>query len=94
MKTQDKQANRRMPLNILCSASGLMLSVACCIALIHMELKIQEHHRLISHSVAFCDQMETEILKKVQQNYGKWKDEKGGHLEGHETRGEICFYSW
>ena len=94
MKTQDKQANRRMSLHILCSASGLLLSVACCIALIHVELRIQEHHRLISHSVAFCDQMETEILKKVQQNYGKWKDEKGGHSEGHETRGEFCFYFW
>ena len=90
---REKEKNRRRTLHILCSASGLLLSVACCIALIHVELRlIQEHHRLISHSVAFCDQMETEILKKVQQNYGKWKDEKGGHSEGHETRGEfLCF---
>ena len=66
-----KEKNRRRALNILCSASSLLLSLVCCIALIHVELKIQEHHRLISHSVAFCDQMETEILKKVRHNYVK-----------------------
>ena len=72
---QDKeknQTNRRQTLNRLCSASGLLLSVVCCVALIHVELRIQEHHRLISRSVTFCDRMETEILRKVQQNYDRW----------------------
>ena len=96
MKTDCKEetkTKRRKTVDTLCSASGLLLSVACCIALIHVELKIQEHHRLISHSVTFCDQMETEILRKVQQNYGKCKEEKGSHSEGHETRGEFVFTS-
>ncbi|KAL9975060.1 hypothetical protein ACROYT_G012176 [Oculina patagonica] len=72
---EEKQTNirRRQTLNSLCSASGFLLSVVCCIALIHVELRIQEHHRLISHSVTFCDKMETEILRKVQQNYGRWQ---------------------
>ncbi len=61
---EEKQTNRRQTLNSFCSASGLLLSVVCCIAIIHVELRIQEHHRLISHSVAFCDKMETEILRK------------------------------
>ena len=86
---REKEKNRRRTLNILCSASSLLLSLVCCIALIRVELRIQEHHRLISHSEAFCDQMETEILEKVQQNYGKWKDEKGVHSEGQGTRGEF-----
>ena len=92
---EEKHTNKGKTFDSLCSMSGLLFSVVCCIALIHVELRIQEHHRLISHSVTFCDQMETEILKKVRQNYGKWKDEKGSHSEGHwrETRGEFCFYS-
>ena len=57
----------------LCSVSGLLLSVVCCIALIHVELRIQEHHRLISHSVTFCDNVEGEILRKVQEDYGRWR---------------------
>ena len=69
---EEKQTNRRQTLNRLCSASGLLLSVVCCIALIHVELRIQEHHRLISHSVTFCVKMETEILRKVQQSYETW----------------------
>ena len=48
--------------------SGLLLSIVCCIALIHVELRVQEHHRLISHSVALCGQMETQILRAQQKN--------------------------
>ena len=48
---------------------ALLLSLVFCIALIHVELRIQEHHRLITHSVAFCGQMETQILLKVKQSY-------------------------
>ena len=76
MKQNEKdkrQTNRRQTLDRLCSGSGLLLSVVCCIALIHVELRIQEHHRLISHSAKFCDKMETEILRKVHQNYGSWQ---------------------
>ena len=86
---EQKQTNKRKMLDSLCSTSGLLLSVVCCIALIHVELKIYEHHRLISHSATFCDQMEAEILRKVQQYYGRWQDMKSSHSEGHgqETRG-------
>ena len=101
MKQQDKgakQTNRRKTLDGLCSTLSLLLSVVCCIALIHVELRIQEHHRLISHSVTCCDQMETKILRKVQKNLVEWKEMKGSHSthsEGHwqETRGECRSYS-
>ena len=65
MKQQDKerkQKRRRQTLGLLCSVSGLLLLVVCCMALIRVELRLQEHHRLISHSVTFYDKMETEIL--------------------------------
>ena len=89
---EQKQTNKRKMLDSLCSTSGLLLSVVCCIALIHVELRIHEHHRLISHSATFCDQIETEILRKVQRNYGRWQDMKGSHSKGHgqETRGGFC----
>jgi len=70
---EEKQTKGRQTMNHLCSVSGLLLSVVCCIALIHVELRIQEHHRLISHSVTFCDKMEREVLRKVQENYGRWQ---------------------
>ena len=99
MKRQDKgakQTNRKKTLDSLCSTSSLLLSVLCCIVLIHVELRIQEHHRLISHSVTCCDQKGTERIRKVQDNYRRWKEMKGSHSEGHwqETRGECRFYSW
>ena len=47
--------------------SGLLLSVLCCTALIHVELRIQEHNRLILHSATVCDQMEAEILRKLRK---------------------------
>ena len=82
---RSKETERRKPLDMLCSRSALLLSVLSCIALIHVELRIQEHHRLISHSVARCDQMETEIL----HNYKNWQATKGSHLGGdwQELRG-------
>ncbi|XP_068677026.1 uncharacterized protein [Montipora foliosa] len=87
MKHQEDKRTHRF--GNLCSASGLLLSVACCIALIHVELRIQEQHRLISHSVTSCDQLETRILRKVQQDYKEWQNDKGCHAEGHrmKTRG-------
>ena len=73
-----------------CVPGQPLLSVVCCIALIHLELRIQEHHRLISHSVTSCDQMETEIIRKLQlHNYENWQATKESHLGGHlqKTRG-------
>ena len=91
---EDKKKKSRETLNSLCSVSALLLSVACCMALIHVELRIQEHHRLISHSVTVCDQMETQILRKVQQNYERWQVTKDdgikGQLQG--TNGKERFY--
>jgi len=78
---EEKQKNRRQTLHRLFSGSGLLLSVVCCIALIHVELKIQEHHQLISHSVAFCENMETDILRKVEQNLVKWRVATGNHWQ-------------
>ena len=90
----NKQKKRTKTLHILCSVSALLFSFVCCMALIHVELRIQEHHRLISHSVTVCDQMETQILRKVQQNYERWQVTKvdgiKGHLQG--TNGKENFY--
>ena len=88
MNQQDKedpeQTNKRQTLDRLCSGSGLLLSVICCIALIHVEFRIQEHHRLISHSVTFCDKMETEILRKVEENYSKWRVATGNQWQTYQ----------
>ena len=62
--------------------SGLLLSIACCIALIHLELRIQEHHQL-------CSQMETQILRAQQKN-GRWKITESGPSDlGQEAEGEF-----
>ena len=66
-REEDKKKNRRKTFHSLCSVSALLLSVVCCIALIHVELRIQEHHRLISHSVTVCDQMETQFLTQLNR---------------------------
>ena len=85
---EEKQTNERQTLDRSCSGSGLLLSVVCCIVLIHVELRIQQHHRLISHSVTFCENMETEILRKVQQNYERWKvKDSGRHWQA--TKGKF-----
>ena len=75
---EDKQYLRtdwRKTLVSLCAVSGLLLSIVCCIALVHVELRIQEHHRLLSHPTTFCDQIEEEILRKVQKNFKQWARE-------------------
>ena len=83
VEKRSKETERRKALDVLCSRSALLLSVVCCIALIQVELRIQEHHRLISHSVTSCDQMETEILRKLQpHNYNNWQATKESHLGG------------
>ena len=90
VEKRSKETERRKALYVLCSWSALLLSVVCCIALIHLELRIQEHHRLKSHSVTSCDQMETEIIRKLQLHYYEnWQATKESHLGGHlqKTRG-------
>ena len=101
VEKRSKETERRKALDVLCSRSALLLSVVCCIALIQVELRIQEHHRLISHSVTSCDQMETEILRKLQpHNNNNWQATKESHLGGHlqETRGikwsQLLFLSF
>ena len=93
-KSKEEMTSRTTKLNSLFSASGLLLSVVCCIALIHVELKIQEHHRVISQSATFCGQMEKEILQKVQQNYERWQINKGRKSDGawHETQGKVISF--
>ena len=89
---EEKKRERRKALDTLCSRSALLLSVVSCIALIHVELRMQEHHRLISHSITSCDQIEKKILKKLQpQTYGHWQGNKESHSEGHwqEIRGQV-----
>ena len=72
---QNKQilpAKKTKRLSSLCSVSALLLSVMCCVALVHVELRIQEHHQLLSHSAVFRDKMEEEIVRKVQKNFKQW----------------------
>ena len=90
---EKRQTNKGRKLDRLLSTSSLLLSVLCCIAI--LELRTQEHHRLISHSTSgtFRDEMETEILRKVQLEYGRWREAIVSHLEGEwqKTRSELCY---
>ena len=81
--SEKKQTDEDRKLDRLLSTSSLLLSILCCIAIFHMELRIQEHRRLISHSSSgtFRDEMETEILRKVQQECGSWRETKDSHLK-------------
>ena len=70
---QEKRINEtKRRISHLCGVSGLLLSIVCCVALVHVEFRIQEHHRLLSHPTTNCDQLEEEILRKVQQNFNRW----------------------
>ena len=72
---QDKrisETKRRISLGSLCGMSGLLLSIVCCAALVHVEFRIQQHHRLLSQPTTICDQMEEEIFRKVQLNFNGW----------------------
>ena len=94
---QDKQIPQtkwRRSLGSLCAVSGLLLSIVCCIALVHVEFRIQEHHRLLSHPTTFCDQIEKEILRKVQENFKRWAagtDENVSGVEAKRSHG-ICIF--
>ena len=82
--SEKKQTDEDRKLDRLLSTSSLLLSILCCIAIFDMELRIQEHRRLISHSSSgtFRDEMETEILRKVQQECGRWRETKESYLKG------------
>ena len=56
-------------------------------------LRIQEHRRLISHSSpgTFRDEMETEILRKVQQQCGSWRETKDSNLKGDWQTTTFCY---
>ena len=92
---EKKQTNKGRKLDRLLSTSSLLLSVLCCIAI--LELRTQEHHRLISHSTSgtFRDEMETEILRKVQLEYGRWREAIVSHLESElrKKRSELSYFS-
>ena len=86
-----REKTDRNTLYRLCSVSGLLLSIACCIALIQVQLRIQEQQRLISHTTTVCDQMETEILRKIKQNYKRWGDIRSDSWQ--ERKGKlICAF--
>ena len=79
-----KETGRRKKLDKLGCRSSLLLSVVSCIALIHVELRIQEHRQLISESVTSCDHMEAKILQKLQaQGHKDSQVNRESHSEGH-----------
>ena len=81
------ERKRRISLSSLCGVSGLLLSVVCCVALVQVEFRIQEHHRLLLHPTTICDQMEEEILHKVQQNFNQLATATGAKLS--EGKGKF-----
>ena len=88
-----KQTHEDRKLDRLLSTSSLLLSILCCIAIFHMELRIQEHRRLISLSSSgtFRDKMETEILRKVQQECWSWRETNESHLKGDWQTTTFCY---
>ena len=48
-KRKKKKRKKERKLDRLLSASGLLLSIVSCTALIHVEVRIQDHRRLILH---------------------------------------------
>ena len=92
-KTDRQETTGRTSLDRLCCTSGLLLSIACCVALIHVEFRIQEQQRLISQTTTVCDKMETEILRKVQQNFKRCGGMAGEKTQ--ENKGRLgCVVSW
>ena len=87
VRPKERHLTRVTTIDSLCCKSALLLSIACCITLIHVELRIQEHDRLFSHSATRSGQMKTEIFR-VQQKNGRWGITESGHLDlGQETKG-------
>ena len=85
----EKHTTRVDKFDSLCCKSGLLLSIVCCIALIPVELRVQEHHQLISHSVTLCGQLEREIVRFHPKN-GRWKVTESSDSDlGQEMEGEY-----
>ena len=84
-----QERSRRQTFDRLCSVSGLLLSLACCIALLRVEIKMQEQQRVISHTTTVCDQMESEILRKIQRNYKQWGETIDGNRQ--DKTGKLVF---
>ena len=92
-KTDRQEKTGRTPLDRLCCTSGLLLSIACCVAVIHVEFRIQEQQRLILQTTTVCDKIETEILRKVQQNFKQCGGVPGEKTQ--ENKGRLgCVVSW
>ena len=95
VKRWKKKAKKRWQAEQQKSTAFVPRQLCCCLlcfmALFHVELKIQEHHRAISQSATFCDQMENEILQKVQQNYERWQINNGSPSDGDwfEAQGKV-----
>ena len=86
---EEKHTTRIKTFDSLCCKSGLLLSILCCIALIHVELRVQEHHQLISHSVTLCGQLQTEIVRFHPKN-GRWRVTESSDSDlGQEMEGEY-----
>ena len=86
---EEKHTTRIKTFDSLCCKSGLLLSIVCFIALIRVELRVQEHHQLISHSVTRCGQLEAEIFR-VHQNNGRWRITESSDSDlGQEMEGEY-----
>ena len=63
------ETKSRISLGSFCGVSGLLLSIVCCVTLVHVEFRIQEHHRLLSHPTAACYQMEEEIFAQSSTKF-------------------------
>lgn len=92
-----KEAERRKKIDKLCCRSALLLSVVSCIALIHVELRIQEHHQLISQSVTSCDHMEAKYCKNYNRRATKTRKVTGKAIQKvigkrHEVLNGVSFY--
>ena len=86
---EEKHTTTVKTFDSLCCKSGLLLSIVCCIALIHLELRVQKNHQLISHSVTRCGQLEAEILR-VHQNNGRWRITESSDSDlGQEMEGQY-----
>ena len=87
VRSEERHLTRVTTIDSVCCNLALLLSVASCIALIHVQLRIQEHDRLFSHPVTRSNQMETEIFR-VQQRNERWRVTESGHSDlGQETEG-------
>ena len=89
VRSEERNLSRVTKTDSVCCKSALLLSIACCITLIHVELRMQEHDRLFSHPVTRSGQMETEIFR-VQQKNERWRVTESPHSDlGQETEGEY-----